>query len=900
MKRIKLHLPDSDPTETGEWLDALHSVVEWQGPHRAEYLLRSLLTAARSYRHLRIPGLVQTPYINTIIPEEEPAYPGDEELELKIRRIIRWNAVAMVMRGNRLSPGLGGHLASYASSASLLEVGFNHFFRGKDHPGGGDQVYFQGHAAPGIYSRAFLEGRLSQERLEKFRRELPFGAGLSSYPHPRLMPDFWEFPTVSMGLGPISALYQARFNRYLQARGIANTEQQKVWCFIGDGETDEVETIGAIDLATRENLSNLVFVVNCNLQRLDGPVRGNGKIVQELEGQFRGLGWKVIKVLWGRGWDKLLARDHDGLLKDALGKIVDGQMQRHSIQGPEKLREEFFGQDPRLLKMVEDLSDHDLRKLRRGGHDYHKIYAAYKMAAENDSRPTVILAQTVKGWTLGDSIMASNITHQQKKMSEEELKTFRDLLELPIADKDLAEEPPFYHPGPDSPEVRYLLERRRQLGGFLPERRTQCAVPDLPKADWKEEFFQGSRPDQPVSTTMVFVRALTLLMRQPELGRRIVPIVPDEARTFGMHTLFPEFGIYAPGGQKYEPVDQDKMLFYREAADGQILEEGITEAGSMAGFQAAATSYATHGEAMIPFYVFYSMFGFQRTADQGWQLGDVRARGFLIGATAGRTTLNGEGLQHQDGQSPVYASLNPAVRVYDPAFAFELALIIDFGLERMVRDQNDELFYLTVYNENYPQWPAPEHLTREELTTGVRRGMYLLKDYQPEGEERATVVLMAAGVSVPAAARAAENLSQNYGVRTRLFSVPAFVELRRELEELEQKALDQGNPAGRRDTLKGAWLYQCLADSPEDSPVVAVSDYSRQVPDSIARWLPGRLHPLGTDGFGFSETRENLRDFFGVSSRHIARQAMFALAEKGQIGEKVFQDFQAIFEIKNH
>src|SRR4051794_31503759 len=700
---FKHQLPDIDPQETSEWLESFDQLVGDEGEARARFVLYKLLKRARQL-HVGLPPLTQTRYINTISPEQEPFFPGDEQLELRIRRIIRWNAVAMVLRANNQFSGIGGHLSTYASSASLYEVGFNHFFRGKDDGSSGDQIFYQGHAAPGMYARAFLEGRLSEGQLDHFRREVVPGEGLSSYPHPRLMPDFWEFPTVSMGIGPISAIYQARYNRYLHNRGVLDTSNSRVWAFLGDGEMDEPESTAALSLASREGLDNLTFVINCNLQRLDGPVRGNGKIIQELEAVFRGSGWNVIKVIWGREWDDLLARDVDGLLVEKMNNTLDGEFQKFSVAGGAYIREHFFGPDPRLRKLVEHLSDDDLAALRRGGHDYRKVYAAYRAAVGYQGAPTVILAKTIKGWTLGAGVEGRNVTHQTKKLSEAELMKFRDRLELPIADAKI-KDAPYYHPGPKSEEVEYLAERRRALGGPLPKRvvRAKPLPPPPPAID--EEFAGGSKT--PVSTTMVFTRVLCNLLRDEQLGPRIVPIIPDEARTCGMDPLFKEVGIYAALGQRYEPVDSDLVLSYREATDGQVLEEGITEAGSMASFQAAGTSYATHGLPVIPFYIFYSMFGFQRTGDQMWAFGDARGRGFLMGATAGRTTLTGEGLQHDDGHTQIHASTVPNVRAYDPAFAYELAAVIRDGIERMYVKGEDVYYYVTLYNENYVQPAKP-------------------------------------------------------------------------------------------------------------------------------------------------------------------------------------------------
>src|SRR5450759_2743292 len=720
---FKHQLPDIDPSETREWLDALDQVHSQEGDERARFLLFKILKRARQLR-VGLPPLTQTRYINTISPEQEPFFPGDEEIERRIRRLIRWNAVAMVLRANNRAPGIGGHLATYASAATLYEVGFNHFFRGKDakSPGGdsgsGDQIFFQGHAAPGMYARAFLEGRLTEENLDHFRQEALSGVGLPSYPHPRTQPDFWEFPTVSMGIGPISAIYQARLNRYLANRGLADTSASRVWAFLGDGEMDEPEAVTALSMAAREGLDNLTFVVNCNLQRLDGPVRGNGKIIQELEGLFRGAGWNVIKVVWGREWDDLLARDVDGVLVNKMNETLDGEFQKFSVMGGAYIREHFFGPDPRLRRLVEHLSDDDLARLRRGGHDYRKVYAAYRAATEHRGAPTVVLAKTTKGWTLGPGVEARNITHQAKKLSEAELRVFRDRLELPIPDAAL-HDAPYYHPGPDSPEIQYMLERRRALGGSVPRRVVRAEPLPAPRPEVDAEFTAGS--EMAVSTTMAFGRLLRNLIRDPKIGSRIVPIVPDEARTFGLDPLFKEVGIYASMGQRYEPVDSDLVLSYREAKDGQVLEEGITEAGAVASLQAAATSYATHGLPLIPFYIFYSMFGFQRTGDQFWALADARGRGFVMGATAGRTTLAGEGLQHDDGHSHVLASVIPNIRAYDPAYAYELASIIREGIDRMYVKGEDVFYYVTLYNENYPMPKRRDGLTDDQISKGIYR-----------------------------------------------------------------------------------------------------------------------------------------------------------------------------------
>jgi pyruvate dehydrogenase E1 component len=861
---FKRQLPDSDPVETREWTAALDGVVLAHGHERADFLMRKLLKRARML-HIGLPGLVQSRYINTISPEQEPAFQGDEEMEHRIRRIIRWNAVVMVLRANHLFPGLGGHLATYASSASLYEMGFNHFFRGKD-DAPGDQVFFQGHAAPGIYARGFLQGRISEQQLNHFRQEIG-GLGLSSYPHPRLMPDCWEFPTVSMGLGPLNAVYQAHFNRYLQARGFADTSQQRVWAFLGDGETDEPEASGGLVLAGREGLDNLTFVVNCNLQRLDGPVRGNGKIIQELEALYTGAGWNVIKVIWGREWDPLLAQDYDGVLVEAMNDTVDGEWQRYSIENGAYIRQHFFGRDPRLLKLVEHLSDDELTKLRRGGHDYLKLYAAYTAAVNFKGKPTVILAKTVKGWTLGGTTEARNVAHQQKKMNEEELRKFRDRLQLPIPD-DRLKDAPYYHPGPGSPEVKYLTERRRLLGGCLPRRIVRARPLAKPQDAVFAEFFEGTREDQAVSTTMAFARLLRNLIRDPVWGRRVVPIIPDEARTFGLEVLFKEVGIYAAGGQRYEPVDSKVYLSYVEKADGQVLEEGLSEAGSMASFTAAGTSYATHGEPMIPFYIFYSMFGFQRTGDFAWAFADARGRGFLLGATAGRTTLNGEGLQHEDGHSHVLASVIPNLLAYDPAWAFEMTVIVREGLERMFRRGEDVFYYLTLYNEDYPMAPMPEG-----VEDGILRGIYLFRK-GGGGAKRAQ--LFGSGVILREALRAQELLAEKHGIAADVWSVTSYQQLRNEALTVER-----WNRLHPLEAPRVPYVTATLGGAP--GPVIAASDFMKSMPDMVARWVPRSFTPLGTDGFGRSDTREALRRHFEVDAGHIVVATLAALARDDQV-----------------
>jgi pyruvate dehydrogenase E1 component len=868
--QFKHQLPDIDSEETQEWIDAFEQVVRDEGPERAQFLMRKVLKKARLMQ-VGLPPLVQTPYINTISPEQEPPFPGNEKLEQRIRRIIRWNAVAMVVRANSRFPGIGGHLSTYASSASLYEVGFNHFFRGKDSEGGGDQIFYQGHAAPGMYARAFLEGRLTEEHLENFRREAE-GKGLSSYPHPRLMPDFWEFPTVSMGLGPINAIYQARFNRYLQARSIKDTSKQRVWAFLGDGETDEPEALGALSVANREGLDNLVFVVNCNLQRLDGPVRGNGKIIQELEAVFKGAGWNVIKVIWGREWDALLAKDYDGLLLHQMNETLDGQFQKYSVESGDYIRKHFFGVDERLLKLVEHLSDDDLVRLRRGGHDYRKLYAAYHAAVNHKGSPTVILAKTIKGWTLGEGAAGRNATHQMKKLSEVELKAFRDRLELPIPDSKL-KEAPFYHPGPKSDEVQYLLDRRHKLGGSEPRRVVRSLPINLPKPDAYSEFYKPTAPNQEVSTTMAFVRLLRKLLDDPEVGKRIVPIIPDEARTFGMDFLFKKVGIYSALGQLYEPVDSEMLLSYNESKTGQMLEEGITEAGSMASFTAAGTAYSTHGEIMIPFYMFYSMFGFQRIGDLAWAFGDARGRGFLMGGTAGRTTLMGEGLQHDDGHSHILASVIPNIHAYDPAYHYETTVIVREGLRRMYDKQEDIFYYITAYNESYAMPAMPEGV--EE---GIIRGIYRFKQGPSDKTHRAQ--LFGSGPILREALRAQGILAERYDVSADVWSVTSYQQLRQEALDVEK--WNWHNP---EEQPRKPYITKILEGT--EGPVVAASDYIKSLPDMISRWVPNPYTSLGTDGFGMSDTRQALRRYFEVDAESIAVRALCELLQLGKISRDV-------------
>ena len=875
---FKDQLPDIDPEETQDWIESLDQVIDLS-PARARFLLNKILLHARS-RQIGLPSMVSTDYINTIAPEEEPYFPGNEDIERRIRQIVRWNAAVMVTRANKAHEGIGGHISTYASSAALYEVGFNHFFRGHDAVGGGDQVFIQGHGAPGIYARAFLEGRLTEDQLENFRQETG-GGGLSSYPHPRLMPNFWEFPTVSMGLSPLNAVYQARFNRYLQHRGIKDTSQQRVWSFLGDGEMDEPESMAALSLASRERLDNLIFVVNCNLQRLDGPVRGNGKVIQELESIFRGAGWHVIKVVWGREWDELLARDTDGTLVHQMNSTLDGEFQKYVVESGAYIREHFFGPDPRLQEMVAHLSDDDLRKLRRGGHDYRKLYAAYRTAIDLKEKPVVILAKTVKGWALGQSFEARNVTHQMKKLAEEELRVFRDRLEIPIEDKDISEGcAPYYHPGKDSTEIQYMIARRHALGGFLPERRSKHQDISLPKPDLYDEFAKGTKQD--VATTMAFVRLLRKLLRDKKIGKRVVPIIPDEARTFGMESLFPDFKIYAATGQLYDPVDSAHLLAYRESQQGQILEEGITEAGSMGSFTAAGTSYSTHGEAMIPFFIFYSMFGFQRIGDSIWSFGDQRGRGFLLGATYGRTALNGEGLQHQDGHTLLLATTNPACLSYDPAFAYEVATIVKEGLRRMYDEDEDVFYYMTLYNEAYPQPPMPDGV--EE---GILSGLYRFKEAE---ERKHRVQLLGSGNIMQQVLKAQEMLA-GYDVAADVWSAPSYQQLR--VDALEAERWNRLHPEEPR---RQPYVARALENS--EGPVIAASDSIKAVPDQVARWVPRPFVPLGTDGFGRSDTREALRRHFEVDAENIVVAALAALAEFGDLKPEVVSETIAKFGIQ--
>jgi pyruvate dehydrogenase E1 component len=872
-------LPDTDPTETQEWLDSLDAVVAEHGKTRAQQLMNRVLGRAKELQ-VGLPSMVSTPYINSIATDQEPWFPGDEDMERRIRAVIRWNAMAMVVRANHKSEGIGGHLATFASSASLVEVGFNHFFRGKDDGGSGDQVYFQGHASPGIYARAFLEGRLDEEQLDNFRMEVG-GHGLSSYPHPRLMPDFWEFPTVSMGLGPINAIYQARFNRYLLNRRLVDTSSSRVWAFLGDGETDEPESLGALSLAGRERLDNLVFVVNCNLQRLDGPVRGNGKIMQELETVFRGAGWNVIKVVWGGKWDELIAKDKDGVLLNKMNTTVDGEFQKYSVESGAYIREHFFGPDPRLRKLVEHLSDDDLRNLPRGGHDYRKLYAAYKAAVEHRGQPTVILAKTIKGWTLGPDVEGRNSTHQIKKLDKENLMRVRERLNLEDLLPESAfvnDDPPYVKFPTDSPEYEYLMQRRRALAGSIPKRVVRTKALVTPGIDGTAfgEFNNGSGKVA-VSTTMVFARLIRSLLRDETIGQQIVPIIPDEARTFGMDGLFKEVKIYAPFGQNYEPVDADLMLSYREAVNGQILEEGITESGAMASFTAAGTAYATHGQPMIPFYIFYSMFGFQRTGDLIWAFGDSRGKGFMMGATAGRTTLNGEGLQHEDGHSLVLASTVPNIATYDPAFAYELSAILADGMERMYGPKQEDVFYyVTLYNENYVMPAIPPTVTTEDIV----KGLYCLSDGPALADNAPRSTIIFSGTAYGAAEEAAKILADDYGVSTSLWSATSYKALREDALTTER-----WNRLHPNETPRVPYVTEVL-DSGAHGPIVAVTDFMKIVPEQIARFVPGdrdRFWVLGTDGYGRSDSRASLRRHFETDAAHIVVTTLYALEREGSV-----------------
>ncbi|MBY5268625.1 pyruvate dehydrogenase (acetyl-transferring), homodimeric type [Spiribacter salinus] len=857
---------DPDPQETQEWLEAIESVLEYEGPERAQFLLEQLVDKARRSGG-QLPFKATTAYQNTIPTQHEAPHPGDRALESRIRSIIRWNAMAMVVQANRDRDGIGGHIASFASSATLYEVGFNHFWHAPTEDHGGDLVFIQGHSAPGIYARAFLEGRLTEEDLHNFRADLAkSGKPLSSYPHPWLMPDFWQLPTVSMGLGPIMGVYQARFLKYLHNRGIVDTSNRKVWVFCGDGEMDEPESLGAIGVAAREGLDNLIFVVNCNLQRLDGPVRGNGKIIQELEGEFRGAGWNVLKVIWGSRWDPLLAKDTHGLLRQRMEEAVDGEYQNFKAKGGAYTREHFFGKYPELKAMVANMSDEDIWGLNRGGHDSAKVYNAYRAATEHEGQPTVILAKTVKGYGMGEAGEGQNITHQQKKMAETALKEFRDRFHIPVPDEQVADAP-FYKPAEDSPEIQYLRERREALGGHLPKREVISEPLEVPDLDAFDVLLKDSG-EREMSTTMAFVRALSIIARDKGLASRLVPIVPDEARTFGMEGLFRQIGIYAPRGQLYEPQDADQLMYYREDQKGQILQEGINEAGAMSSWIAAATAYANHGVEMIPFFAYYSMFGYQRTGDLWWAAGDMQAKGFLMGGTAGRTTLNGEGLQHEDGHSHLMTAAIPNCVSYDPTFAYEMAVIIQDGMKRMYRDQESVFYYITMMNENYHQPAMPKG-----AEDGIRRGMYLL---QKGGRGKKRVQLMGSGTILMEVLAAADLLKADWGIDSDVWSCPSFTELRRDGIDCERHNLL--HPEAKPRT---AYVRECLEK--HDGPVIASTDYMRAFADQIRPYLDRRFVVLGTDGYGRSDTRENLRRFFEVDRYYVTVAALKALADEGTI-----------------
>ncbi len=861
-----------DSSEKAEWLEALEDILHRYGPEETRRLLAAVENDARR-KGVPLPFGANTPYLNTIPPDQQPRFPGSREIERRLKSIIRWNALAMVVRANREHAGIGGHISTYASAATLLEIGFNHFFRGKDHPSGGDFIYFQGHSSPGVYARAFLEGRITEEQLRHFRREVPPSMGLSSYPHPWLMPDFWEFPTVSMGLSPLTAIYQARFNRYIEDRGIKDTSDQRVWCFVGDGEVDEPETLGSITLAAREGLDHRIFGINSNVRRLDGPGRGNGKIIQELEAAFRGAGWNVIKVIWGSDWDPLLAADDKDQLVERMNEVVDGEYQKYVVESGAYIREHFFGKTPQLKKLVEHLSDEQLRKLNRGGQDPEKVYAAYHAAVHHKGSPTVILAKTIKGYGLGEAGEGRNVTHQQKKMNEEELRAFRSRFGVPIGDEAI-EQAPFYRPPEDSPEMNYLRQRRKELGGFVPARKEKAAPLEIPGQEAFDEFLKGSG-NHDVATIMAFVRLLSRLLRDKNIGKLIVPIIPDEARTFGMDVLFRQCGIYSHVGQLYEPVDIATLLYYREAREGQLLEEGITEAGSMASFLAAGTASANHGINLIPFFSFYSMFGFQRIGDLIWAAADSRCRGFLMGGIAGRTTLAGEGLQHQDGHSLLLAAVVPNLLAYDPAYAYELAVIIQDGLRRMYQEQEAVFYYITMYNETYPQPAMPEGVTE-----GILKGMYRLAEREKKpARGQARPQLLGSGPILREVLRAEELLSEKFGVACDVWSVPSYKELRR-----DALAVQRWNLLHPDHKPRVSYLQECLGDP--EAPAIAASDYLKLVPEQIAPWLGGRMVTLGTDGFGRSDIRSALRRHFEVDAEHIAFATLSVLARQGKVETK--------------
>ncbi|GAA4365199.1 pyruvate dehydrogenase (acetyl-transferring), homodimeric type [Paeniglutamicibacter cryotolerans] len=871
-------LPDRDPEETAEWIESFDDLVETQGTERAQYIVRSLLQRAGA-KSVGVPMVTTTDYVNTIPVDQEPDFPGDEQVERRYRAWMRWNAAVMVHRGQRPGVGVGGHISTYAGAATLYEVGFNHFFKGKDHPSGGDQVFFQGHASPGMYARAFMEGRLSEEDLDGFRQEKSRkGHALPSYPHPRSMPDFWEFPTVSMGIGPMNAIYQAQSNRYLQNRGIKDTSGQHVWAFLGDGEMDEPESRGLLQLAANEHLDNLTFVVNCNLQRLDGPVRGNGKIMQELEAFFRGAGWNVIKVVWGREWDALLDADTDNSLVEIMNQTPDGDYQTYKAESGGFVREHFFGKSPQTKEMVADMSDTQIWNLKRGGHDYHKMYAAYKAATEFKGKPTVILTKTVKGYGLGPHFEGRNATHQMKKLTLEDLKAFRDHLRIPITDEQLEADPylpPYYHPGMDAPEIEYMMEHRAALGGAVPSRRKDSKPIHLPEDKAYEVAARGSGK-QEAATTMAFVRLLKDLMRDKDFGKRVVPVVPDESRTFGMDSFFPTAKIYNPGGQNYLSVDRELVLAYKESVSGQLIHPGINEAGAVAAFTAAGTSYATHDEPLVPIYVFYSMFGFQRTGDAFWAAGDQMARGFIMGATAGRTTLTGEGLQHADGHSPILASTNPAVITYDPAYGYEIGHIMKAGLQRMYGGKHEDpnvMYYITLYNEPYQQPKEPEDLD----VAGVLGGIYLASPATVDGPR---AQLLASGVAVPWTIEAQRLLAQEWGVSADVWSVTSWNELRRDGLAAEEESFMDPTAEPRV-----PFVTAQLAGA--TGPVIAVTDYMKAVPDQIRQFVPNEFATLGADGFGFSDTRAAARRFFKIDAHSVVVRTLQMLAKRGEVDASV-------------
>ena len=860
---------DTDPQETQEWLESIDDALEEHGYDRTRFLLEELIDYAQT-KGARLPFNTNTPFINTIQPKDEPEYPGDQEIERRIKSIIRWNAMAMVVRANTNTPGIGGHISTYASSANLYEVAFNHFFKGPDHPSGGDLVFFEGHGSPGQYSRAYLEGRLTEENLESFRRELTPG-GLSSYPHPYLMPDFWQFATVSMGLGPIMAIYQARFLSYITDRGIYKKSDRKVWAFLGDGEMDEPESKGALTLASKEELDNLIFVVNCNLQRLDGPVRGNTKVIQELEGAFRGAGWNVIKVVWGSDWDELIEKDSSGKLLQRMDEVIDGDLLKYVVEGGAYFREHFFGKYPETLELVSHMSDDELIKMKLGGHDPVKMYAAYKEATEHKGRPTVILARTIKGYGMGSAGEGRNITHNQKKLNEDELLYFRDRFSVELSDKE-AVKAPFFKPKANSKEIKYLKQRREELGGYLPSRVVKNKKMNPPDIKIFQELLDGTG-DRSISTTMAFVRLLTIICRDKEVGKYVVPIIPDEARTFGMDPLFRQLGIYAHKGQLYDPVDSDQFLYYKEAINGQIFEEGINEAGAISSFIAAGMSYQTTGENMIPFYIYYSMFGFQRVWDFIWAAGDMRARGFLLGGTAGRTTLNGEGLQHQDGHSHLAAAVTPNVKAYDLAYAYEIAVVVRHGIKEMFFDQKDVIYYLTLENENYVHPPMPNGVEED-----IIKGMYKL-----HSTKKPKVRLLGSGPLLNEVIEAAKILKKEWDIDPGIWNVTSFTELRREAEEVERWNIINPTKKAKRSHIEKSLNNNSV-------PTIAVSDYVKMSSEQISPYVSGSFYSLGTDGFGRSDTRENLRHFFEVDRYYIVLTAIRALADQGDLEMKVVND----------